>query len=174
MLLCTNARFFLSKWCEEQRNQHAVQSHFQTCYYKAKYSCFLIFLNGIWEHHYETILLLQLQLNDPINELLMHRLVRNIGAPVMCIWYSSLKILLQTGSLNFSWVVDRPGRFMSRSPMKWGNSQSWRIKSQHSYMRLKWVFIYENKPLRKGASFHTQPWIYTHLICFTFHMDSQL
>lgn len=48
-----------------------------------------------------------------------------VPVPVMWMWYSSLKILLQTGSLTFTWFVDIPGRFISRSPMKWGNSQSW-------------------------------------------------
>lgn len=48
-------------------------------------------------------------------------------------WYSSLKMLLQTGSLTLTWVVDIPGRLRSRSPMKWGNSQSWKVKRNGSF-----------------------------------------
>lgn len=47
-----------------------------------------------------------------------------LSVPVIWMWYSSLKMRLQTGSLTFTCVVDIPGRFISRSPMKWGNSQS--------------------------------------------------
>jgi len=38
--------------------------------------------------------------------------------PVMWTWYSSLKMLVQTGSLTLICAVDIPGRFTSRSPMK--------------------------------------------------------
>lgn len=74
-------------------------------------------------------------------------------------WYSSLKIRLQTGSLTFTWVVDIPGRFISRSPMKWGNSQSWNTNTclqQRSFNCTK-----QPKNNRSGVT------NVNHVLCFT-------
>lgn len=68
--------------------------------------------------------------------------------PVMWMWYSSLKILLQTGTLNLTWVVGIPGRFMSRSPIKCGNSQSWKTQERKSFTAATPPYAFSQRDLQ--------------------------